>query len=105
MVEVEVTAPMTIERPRDSVRVRGLTPPPRPEDVMPRPATIPTPSVRFAEDAAKEFYTPEKVEQIIGEPDDGVPVRINEDGSITELIEAPEGDGIWRGDEEDSNGN
>jgi len=35
------------------------------------------------------------------EPDNGVPVHINEDGTITEEFEAVEGDGSLR-DEEDS---
>lgn len=94
----------------------GLTPPPKLEEVMPpasaRPTLVPPPQVRFAE---REAPQPERsltnfanVEapagNIFEEPADGVPIKINEDGSVEELIEAVEGDGTLAFDEEELNG-
>jgi hypothetical protein len=62
----------------------SVAPPPKLEEMPVR--MVPSESVRFAQ--AREEPQPERAVSVpptIEEPDDGVPVRINEDGSITEL--------------------
>jgi hypothetical protein len=110
------------QRKRDAEQA-ALEPPPRLDEVVRGPSLVPPPQVRFA--TQQEAPQPERVvggtssvaerhtstveaagsipvsrSNPIVEPDDGVPVRINDDGSI-ELIE---GDGSIL-PEEDGDGN